>query len=185
MNEFVKKLTGSLEPLISDLDEKLIELKTKKEKLESISRFLAYVDGDVNLVGVYADQDLIIDNLEKINSNKEEYKASCYLLSSEDANVKSLPQYKDASLYILGLINHFKMSKSQLVTEIQELEQVCYEKELDKKYYEIFNENVPFVENVEEFRNFLDRHTMSVEEKIDLLIYTINSNVANYQGKNS
>lgn len=185
MNEYVKRLTDSLEPLIVDLDDKSMELRLKKEKLESVSRFLAYVNGDVNLVGVYADQDLILEHLDKIDSNKEEYKASCYLLRSEDESVKMLPQYREANLYVLGLINYFKMNKGELTTEIQELESVCREKELNKKYYELFSEEKPFVNDVVEFEEFLDKHVISDEEKINLLVYVIKNNVLNYQEQES
>lgn len=183
MNEYVKKLVSKLEPLIIDLDDKMIELDMKKEKLESISRFLAYVNGDVNLVGVYADQDLVMECLESINSNKEEYKASCYLLQSDDENVKDLPQYKEANLYILELINYFKEKKGQLSKEIQELEQVCEEKKLCKKYFEILNNDQPFIRDVFEFEEVLDRYATSSEEKINVLLYVINSNVINYQNE--
>ena len=181
MYDYVKMLTTSLEPLIVDLDERLEELKDKKEKMESVSRFLAYTNGDVNLVGVYADQNLILENLENINSNKEEYKASCYLLRSNDENVKALPQYQAANMYIVGLINYFKVEKTTLASEINELERVCEDKTLEKKYYEIFNNSCPFIENVEEFIAFLDKHTISEDEKVQLLIYAINSNMENYQ----
>jgi len=183
MNDYVKKLTNDLEPLIYDLDDKLMELELKKERLESVSRFLAYVDGDVNMVGIYADQDLILDSLDKINSNKDEYRASCYLLRSEDESIKTLPQYRDANLYILGLINYFKMSKGELSSEIQELERTCREKEIDKKYYELLNERTPFIENVTEFVDFIDKHTTVDEEKINLLKYAITSNLMNYEQK--
>ena len=184
MNEYVKKLTNDLEPLIYDLDDKLMELELKKEKLESVSRMLAYVNGDVNMVGVYADQDLIIDSLEKINSNKDEYRASCYLLRNEDENIKNLPQYREANLYILGLINYFKMFKGELSSEIQELERVCREKEVDKKYYQLLNENTPLIENVTEFADFIEKHLTTDEERINLLKFAINSNLTNYQEQN-
>lgn len=183
MNECVRKFVNELEPLIADLDDKLMELRTKKEKHEDVSRLLAYVNGDVNLVGVYADQELILDNLDKINSNKDEYKASCYLLRGEDASVKSLPQYKNAVDYILKLIDYFKVSKNQLAGEIQSLEMVCNEKELEKKYFELLSTESPEIQDVLEFEEFLNKHVINDEEKIDLLIYTIKSNVLNYRAK--
>ena len=182
MMEYVKGLTSRLEPLIIDLDDRLNELNLDRQELESVSRLLAYVNGDVNLVGIYADQNLILENLDKVGSNKEEYKACCYLLRSEDENVKSLPQYEQANLYVLNLINYFKLLKSELTVVIQDLEKVCQEKKLEKKYYEIFSNDNPFVYDVSEFKEFLKKHTMSDDEMINILIYTINSNILNYQG---
>lgn len=185
MNDYIKKLTNDLELLIADLDEKHEELSSKKEYCERVSRFLAYTNGDVNLVGIYADQDLIINCLDKVNSTKEMYKASCYLLKSSDDSVRSLPQYKEANDYILGLINYFKNDKSDLLTDIQNLEKICREKEIEKKYYDIFTSTNPLVEDVMEFREFLDKHVVNDEEKVNILLYTIDNNVINYREKRS
>ena len=185
VSENIERLRRNLKPLIEDLDEKLGELKGKKEKLESVSRFLAYVNGDVNLVGIYADQNLILESLEKLGSSKDEYKASCYLLRSDDASVKMLPQYQDANDYISRLINYFKMNKSELSAEITDLERVCQEKKTEKKYYDLFEENNPLIEDIGEFEDFLQKHTITSDDRIDLLVYTIKSNLNNYQrGKN-
>ena len=181
MNECVERLKDTLEPLIEDLHEKLEELSLKKEKLENVSRFLAYVNGDNNLVGVYADQNLVLDSLDKINSNKEEYKASCYLLRSDDTKVKALPQYQKANEYIANLINYFKTSKTELSSEISSLESVCDEKKIEKKYYDLFLASKPMVEDISEFEQFLKKHVTINEDRINLLIYTINSNLVNYQ----
>ena len=182
VDENIKKLIERLEPLIVDLDDKLNELESEKENFEKVSRFLAYVNGDVNLVGIYADQNLILDTLDKINSTKDEYKASCYLLKNDDAGVKILPQYKKANDFMLSLINYFKMNKIEVSNKIQELDAICKEKSLNKKYYEIFSKENPLVEDVKEFEEFLDKHMTTSDEKIDLLMYTINNNVLNYKG---
>ena len=185
MNNSIKMLTTSLEPLIADLDEKHVELNDKKEYYERVSRFLAYTNGDVNLVGIYADQELIIDNLDRINSDKNKYKACCYLLKSSDDSVKNLPQYKEANEFILSLMNLFKNDKNDLLIEIQNLEKVCREKDIEKKYYDAFINETPHVDDVLEFREFLDKHVLNDEEKINILIYTIDNNIINYNGKRS
>ena len=66
MNESVNLLVGILEPLIRDLDEKKSILNEKKELLENVTRLLAYTKDNIDMVGVYADQNLILDNLSKI-----------------------------------------------------------------------------------------------------------------------
>ena len=185
MNDYVKKLTDELEPLIADLDEKREELNSKKEYCERVSRFLAYTNGDVNLVGIYADQELIFNNLEKVKSTKDTYKASCYLLKSSEDSIKNLPQYKEANDYILGLINYFKNDKSELLINIQNLEKICREKEIEKKYFDIFTSTEPLVDDILEFREFLDKHVVNDEDKVNILLYTINHNVMNYKEKRS
>lgn len=184
MKDFVKRLTNELEPLIADLPEKSRTLELKKEELENVSRFLAYVNGDVHLVGIYANQDIIVDSFDKLNTNKDEYKASCYLLESEDNNVKNLPQYKKAYDYNLNIINYFKDLKSTLLNEIDELEVVCKEKHLEEKYYQILSGDSPYVDEPEEFTKFLNCHNVSDEDKIELMLYILNNNVAKYEERN-
>lgn len=185
MNEYVSKLLDKLEPLVADLDEKTNELQSKKQKFENVSRLLAYVNGDVNLMGIYADQDLILDSLDKMNSTVDEYKASCYLLQSNDENVKQLPQYREANLFILSLINYFKMNKSELNSDIQKLEVICNEKNIEKKYYDLLNKDNPLISDIDEFTKFMNKHVDENSDKINLLLYVINSNLVNYgQEKN-
>ena len=107
------------------------------------------------------------------------------MLKSSDDNVKNLPQYKEANDYILGLINYFKNDKNELLTDIQNLEKICREKEIEKKYFDILTSANPLVDDVLEFREFLDKHVVNDEEKVNILLYTINNNVINYKGKRS
>ena len=103
----VQKLVQILETLVLDLDEKKKYLETEKEDLESVSRLLAYTKDNIEMVGIYADQELIINNLEKIGCSKEDYKACCYLLKSEDSNVKGLPQYESSYNLITDIVEFF------------------------------------------------------------------------------
>jgi hypothetical protein len=185
MKDFIKKITVQLEPLIADLPENKRILDLKKDMLENVSRFLAYVNGDVHLVGIYADQELISDSFEALNSNKEEYKASCYLLKSEDSNVKNLPQYKNAYDYIMRIINYFKEQKNSLSTEIDELNNVCKKQELEEKYYKILSSEYPLIENDEEFKEFLNNREIDNDDMINTLYYAIENNLMHYEGKRS
>ena len=181
MKDFVKRITIELEPLIADFPEKKRILESKKEELENTSRFLAYVNGDVHLVGIYANQDVIADSFDKVNMTKEEYKANCYLLESDDENVKILPQYKNAYEEIVRIIDYFKEQKSMLNIEINELIDICKRKEIEEKYYQLLSSESPYVENVEEFINFINEHHVSEEDKINLLVYIIDNNNERYK----
>ena len=185
MDNSVKKLTEMLKPLIVDLDDQKTNLNDKKQELENVSRLLAYTNDNLDMVSVYADQDLIINNLDKINSDKDEYKASCYLLKSENENVKNLPQYEKACNFIQSIIDYFKECKSRLVTETQDLEKLCREKELDKKYYDAFSDSNPYIEDIKEFEEFMQKHEMDEDDKINILIYAIKNNALRYERKNS
>ena len=185
MDNSVRKLIDLLEPLILDLESEKKNLETSKEVLENVSRFLAYTKDNLDMVGIYADQDLIIDNLYRVNSNKDDYRASCYLLNTENESIKKLPQYEEAYNLISDIIECFKLYKAELTVEIQELEKIYQKKETEKKYYNIFSNNNLFVEDVSEFNSFLDEHELSSEDKINILIYTLNNNYSKYTEKNN
>ena len=180
MNNSVNLLVGVLEPLIADLDEKKNILSEKKDILENVSRLLAYTKDNVDMLGTYDDQDLIINNLDKLNTDKDEYKASCYLLKSENDNIKNLPQYKKAYNLICDIIEYFKLYKSELSVETQDLEKNCAKKEMEKKYCDILKEDTPYIDDVEEFKGLLNDQTISNKDKIDILLYVINNNKIKY-----
>lgn len=180
MNNSVNLLVGVLEPLISDLDEKKKLLKEKKELLENVSKLLEYTKNNVDMLGSYDDQNIIIDNLEKINTDKDEYQASCYLLKSENNNIRSLPQYKKAYNLICDIVEYFKLYKSELIVETENLEDKCSKKEIEKKYCDILKEETPYIENVDEFKDLLTNQAIPNKDKIEILIYVINKNKLKY-----
>ena len=184
MDNGVRKLIELLEPLIYNIDEDKRYLAERKKELENVSRMLAYTKDNFDMVGIYADQDLILSSLPRICSNKDEYRASCYLLNSENENVKQLPQYEKAYNLISDIIEYFKLYKAELIVETNELEEKCLEKEKDKKYYNIFSNSDPYVLDVDEFNEFIDSVDLSKEDKINILVYVINNNYKQYE-KNS
>ena len=146
---------------------------------------LAYTKDKIDMVGVYADQDLIINCLEKINSNKDDYDASCYLLKSDDSSVKQLPQYEKAYSLINDIIEYFKLYKAELIVNNNELEKECQDKEIAKKYYDLFLSDSILINDTEEFCQFLDKCQLTDEDRINVLIYTLKNNVQKYTKKNS
>ena len=180
----LKRLLTILEPLVWDLDDRKKYLVKIKEELENVSRLLAYTKDNVEMVGIYADQDLIISNLDKICCSKEEYKASCYLLKSEDESVKKLPQYEKAEELFNDIIGFFKLHKAELIVEIQDLKNKCERKEIEKKYYDILSSSNPFIENIEEFEDILNSYDLTNGEKVDILLKIINNNLLNYESGN-
>ena len=137
-------------------------------------------EDNLDMVGIYADQDLITNNLFKVNSNIDDYRASCYLLNSENENVKQLPQYEKAHNLISDIVEYFKLYKAELIVETAEEEKQCREKEMDKKYYDIFSNSEPFVDDVEEFNTFVEKLDLSSEDIINLLVFTLENNVSRY-----
>lgn len=185
MSDIVNKLVDLLKPTINDLDTKKEELAIKNKTLSEVNEMLDEVNDDVTKVSKYKNQELIVSNLDDIKSTEREYKSCCYLLDSVDEKIKTLPQYIEASNYIERLINYFKKLKEKLSLEVSELQVVCEEKELNKKYYEILSKDNPVVNDASEFRNLLDRQELSDSDKIDLLVFVLKNNVNSYLGKNS
>ena len=181
MDDYVKRLVKALEELISNLDEKLQELDQKKELFEKVSRFVAYIDGDVHLVGRYPDQELVDDYLEKMNYQQEDYKACCYLLKNDNDNVKNLPQYNMAVGYVMDIIEFYKKLKVDLIENIQILGEECQKKKIEKKYYDMFYQDKLFVSDISEYEQFLDEHTPNIRDKVNLLLFAIKKNVEKYQ----
>ena len=180
MDNSVKKLIELLEPLIVDLDEKKRLLVDRKNELENVSRMLAYTRDNLDMVGSYADQDLIINSLQKINSDKEKYRASCYLLNSENEDVKKLPQYEEAHNLISDIVEYFKLYKAELIVETNEIEKECREKDVAKKYYNAFSSTNLFIDDTEEFNNFIDKYELDDDDKINILIYALENNIKKY-----
>lgn len=183
MKDYVRRLLVSLEPLIADLPELERILNMRKEECENISRLLAYVNGDVHLLGIYADQNLVLSALEPLESNKNEYSASCYLIDSDDVNVTKLPQYKKAYEYLMSIIDYFKNRKSSLLTSISDLEDSCKGKRIEKKYYDLLKDNNSYIENIDEYTDFLNNHVVSDDDRMNLLIHAIENNLAVYKEK--
>ena len=181
----VKNLVTILEPLVEDLDENEKMLSDKKKEFESVSRLIAYTKDNVEMVGIYADQDIIINSLDKINYSVDDYKASCYLLGSQNESVKSLPQYQEAYDSISCIIEYFKSYKVQLALEIQDLEITCKTKQLEKKYYDILSCPNPLIEDVQEFVTFMKKHDIKHEEIVEILYSTIHDNMINYELKSN
>lgn len=184
-NDSVRKLVGILEPLVEDLDEQKRTLAERKEELENVSRLIAYTKDNIEMVGIYADQDVILNMLDKLKITPEDYKASCYLLKSESDSVKALPQYGRAYDLIYNIIEFFKLHKAELIVEIGELTEVCERKETEKKYVEILSNTNPLVEDINEFTGFLNNHGLNSEDIINVLYSTIRSNIVNYGIKNN
>ena len=184
-SDSVKNLTLVLEPLVEDLEEKKTILSERKKDLESVSRLIAYTKDNIEMVGIYADQDLIINNLDNLKYSLDDYKASCYLIKNESDSVKGLPQYEKAYNMISDIVEYFKLHKAELTVEINELTSECEKKEIEKKYYDILSCPNPLIEDVKEFVTFLREHNIKDDEIINILYNTIHDNIVNYSLKNN
>jgi hypothetical protein len=184
-SDSIRKLVAILEPLVLDLEEDKRILSDDKKELENVSRLIAYTKDNIEMVGIYADQEIITNNLDNLKVSVDDYKASCYLLKTENEQVKGLPQYKDAFNLISDIMEYFKLHKAELMVEIQELTKSCAKKEIEKKYYDLLSCPNPLIENIKEFVDFLKEHNVKDDEIINILYNTIHDNIVNYGLKNN
>ncbi len=181
MNEFVERLIEKLRPTIVDLDDKIRELTVWQKEKKRIEEFLNYLENDISKIKDYSDQELILSNLLRIESNENEYNASCYLLTSGNENVKLLPQYQIAYQYILKIVHFFTKRNEELLIKTDDLTKICEDKKMNKKYFDIFDSVDPFVHDVDEFADFLRKQDLDNDTKRQILIYTIKKNVDKYK----
>lgn len=184
-SDSIKNLVTILEPLVEDLEDDKKILSDRKMELENVSRLIAYTKDNIEMVGIYADQDLIINNLSNLKYSVEDYKASCYILKNESDSIKGLPQYEGAYNLISDIVEYFKLHKAELIVEIEELNSIIKKKEIEKKYYDILSCPNPLIENVKEFVEFLKEHGINDDEVINILYNTIHDNIINYGLKNN
>ena len=184
-SDSIRNLVLVLEPLVLDLEENKKILSDNKQELENVSRLIAYTKDNIEMVGIYADQDIITNNLDNLKISVDDYKAACYLLKTENDKVKDLPQYKEAYNLISDIMEYFKLHKAELVVEIQRLTDSCEKKEIEKKYYDILSCPNPLIENIKEFVDFLRDHGIKDEEIVNILYNTIHDNIVNYGLKNN
>ena len=180
MIDSVKNLVTRLENGFANLDEKEKEYSTIKTKLEQFEKMLDFVGGNAKKLNKYDDQTLIIDAVNKINSNSKEYEGACYLLDSDDESVMMLPQYRNSRTYLETIINYLKMEKENIYDFVNQLNSDCTRMKLNEKYFKILNQDVPFVEDVEEFLGLLDQEEVTKIDKNQIISYVIKSNVNNY-----
>ena len=133
MNEFVERLIEKLRPTIVDLDDKIRELTVWQKEKKRIEEFLNYLENDISKIKDYSDQELILSNLLRIESNENEYNASCYLLTSGNENVKLLPQYQIAYQYILKIVHFFTKRNEELLIKTDDLKKIYEDKKMNKK----------------------------------------------------
>ena len=180
MIESVSNLVIKLGNSFTNLEEQEKECMTLKEKLEQYEKMLNFINGNAKRLNKYEDQSLILDAIKEIKSTPNEYEAACYLLDSNDDSVMILPQYRNSKTYLDTIINYMKMIRDSINDRVLELDKECSTMQLNKKYYQILNEDSPFVLDIDEFLGLLEREESVLEERNVILSYIIKNNVDNY-----
>jgi len=181
MCDFIKKFLSNLEIIISDIDYQKEELDKFREQLEDVTNFLEYVDDDIKKIGTHNNQKLIHENLPDLDLDVDKYQAMVYLVETDNLNIQSMPQYVSAVNYMKELVENFKILKTNLIDLIEKNNNDYEYKVTAQKYYEIFKNEVFYVEEPKEFVKFLLTVDLSEEDVKNILSYTIKNNVEYYQ----
>ncbi len=181
MNDSVKKLATRLGNGFSNLEDCEKKLKEQDLRLNEYEKLLNFINCDAKKLNKYEDQSIILDAIDNINSSKKEYEAACYLLDGDDDKIALLPQYRNARVYLESVISYLKTSKDRISDDVKKLKEDFENMTIIKKYFEILSDDKPFVEDIDEFINLLDKEQVVVNEKNDILSYIIISNVSNYK----
>lgn len=184
MIDCVNRLVVRLGNSFTDLDEKENEYNATNDKLRNYQKLLDFINFDSKKLNKYDDQTLIHDAVVAMDSTISNYDAACYLLDSNDENVMLLPQYRNSKTYLETIISYLKMMRDKLNNNVIELKNVCSDMKLRKKYFEILNDDNPFIGDIDEFISLLCKEKVDLKDQNVIISYIIKSNVSNYKKKN-
>ena len=168
-----------------NIQDNRMEVKALKSVYESIKELIELGQNSYLDILEYYDQDFIIKTIKIKNSNVEnnwisKYETSKYLLKNQNSNLKDLPQYKEAIQFMETLFTYLCNLYQEISLEYESKNDKLQQQELFNKYYILFRKNNIFITDIWEFLTFLDLTKISLEEKLDILIFVNKCNIKNY-----
>ena len=185
MNDSLAKLLAYIEPIILNIHDNRIEVKALKSVYDSIKELIELGKNSYLDILEYYDQDFIVKAIKIKSSNVEnnwisKYETSKYLLKNQNSNLKDLPQYKEAIQFMETLFTYLCNLYQEISLEYESKNDNLQQQELFNKYYILFRKNNIFITDIWEFLTFLDLTKISLEEKLDILIFVNKCNIKNY-----
>ena len=185
MNDSLAKLLAYIEPIILNIHDNRIEVKALKSVYDSIKELIELGKNSYLDILEYYDQDFIVKAIKIKSSNVEnnwisKYETSKYLLKNQNSNLKDLPQYKEAIQFMETLFTYLCNLYQEISLEYESKNDKLQQQELFNKYYILFRKNNIFITDIWEFLTFLDLTKISLEEKLDILIFVNKCNIKNY-----
>ena len=185
MNDSLTKLLAYIEPIILNIQDNRMEVKALKSVYESIKELIELGQNSYLDILEYYDQDFIIKTIKIKNSNVfnnwiSKYETSKYLLKNQNANLKELPQYQEAIQFMETLYTYLCNLYQEISLEYETKSANLEQQELFNKYYILFHKNNIFITDILEFLTFLNLTKISLEEKLDILIFINKCNIKNY-----
>ena len=170
-----------IKPNIEDIDKVHNFLDQDSIEYDELVKLIDYVDDNSLRIIKYDNQDFIKNYLADNNIDDSSYEAIKYLVSNEKAF--GLPQYEKAIQSLDSLLDYLIDKKTKVSERIDILAYSYMDKYLSKKYYDIFASNNIFIQDPEEFTNFINRLEIDDGIKIRILERSIRENLNHYYSK--
>ena len=184
IDDSLKKLLEEIEPKVRNIEDKRVELKALSEVYKTMQELIDASNNSYNELFNFYDQDFIIRSIKIGNENHKElikkYESAKYLLKNNDEYLQQLPQYQESLNYMDSLYQYlfglFENIKIDYVSKSENLEI----QELLNKYYRILTRDTIFIENVEEFFEFIELCKLDDEDKYNIYKFISKVNIKQY-----
>ena len=183
------KLLEEVEPKIRNIEENRIEELSLKDVYETIQTLVELGGQSYNEIFDFYDQDFIFKAIKIGNSNAndliDKYKSAKYLLKNDNQSFKELPQFKESVDFMEALYKYLYGLNEKIKLDYESKSENLKIQELLNKYYNLLNRDNIFIKDIEEFLTFLDLNKLSIEERINILIFINKCNLKTYVTTNN
>ena len=180
MCDVLKELLSFFEPYFSNLDDIKQELDQLSDKSIDVDGAISFSHDNHNNLIKFLNQELVITLVGKTGSTKSEYEAMSYMLNLKDDYVLLLPQYKKSLVYFDQLYNFIVAYGEAMHLRIGVLKSEYFQKSLLCKYDKILKTNPLYVDDPNEFKEYLSYSNLRDIEKVAIYQYIIKENVDYY-----
>ncbi len=178
------KLLNDIEPKIRNIEEARIELGALKDVSHTMEELIELGKESYSELINFYDQDFLFKTIKIGNSNAnnliEKYKTSKYLLKNRDPSFQELPQFKDAIIFMESLYKYLYGLYEKIKLEYETKDDNLKIQELLNKYYGLLNRDDIFITNIDEFLEFLDLNSISIEDRFNIYKFINKSNIKKY-----
>lgn len=184
IDDSLAKLLNDIEPKIRNIEEARIELGALKDVSHTMEELIELGKESYSELINFYDQDFLFKTIKIGNSNAnnliEKYKTSKYLLKNRDPSFQELPQFKDAIIFMESLYKYLYGLYEKIKLEYETKDDNLKIQELLNKYYGLLNRDDIFITNIDEFLEFLDLNSISIEDRFNIYKFINKSNIKKY-----
>lgn len=178
------KLLAVVEPKIQNIEDNRIECSSLKKVQETMSELIELGKISYQDIFNFYDQDFIYKAIKVGNDNSDllikKYESSKYLLENKNDDLKELPQFKEAIVYMEQLYQYLYGLNEKIKLDYENKQESLKIQELQNKYYNILKKDNIFVKDIDEFLTFIDLNKLDIIDRLNILIQINKSNIKNY-----